>query len=125
MIRLVGVLVDACGWVALMDAGLNLDDAMSGVVGQADLKLLECVHLELSQLSQSRRGFLLSLLESRCEMISDLNDLSHPDEMLMSWSGWRGWPVLTVDRVLKERLVSSGGSYIEVTSSRFLRLVEA
>jgi len=122
---LVGVLVDACGWVALMDAGLNLDDAMSGVVGQADLKLLECVHLELLQLSQSRRGFLLSLLESRCEMISDLNDLSHPDEMLISLSGLRGWPVLTVDRVLKERLVSSGGSYIEVTSSRFLRLVEA
>lgn len=122
---MVGVLVDACGWVALMDAGLNLDDAMSGVVGQADLKLLECVHLELLQLSQSRRGFLLSLLESRCEMISDLNDLSHPDEMLISLSGLRGWPVLTVDRVLKERLVSSGGSYIEVTSSRFLRLVEA
>ena len=122
---MVGVLVDACGWVALMDAGLNLDDAMSGVVGQADLKLLECVHLELLQLSQSRRGFLLSLLESRCEMISDLNDLSHPDEMLIALSGLRGWPVLTVDRVLKERLVSSGGSYIEVTSSRFLRLVEA
>ena len=122
---MVGVLVDACGWVALMDAGLNLDDAMSGVVGQADLKLLECVHLELLQLSQSRRGFLLSLLESRCEMISDLNDLSHPDEMLISLSGLRGWPVLTVDRVLKEKLVSSGGSYIEVTSNRFLRLVEA
>ena len=122
---MVGVLVDACGWVALMDADLNLDDAMSGVVGQADLKLLECVHLELSQLSQSRKGFLLSLLESRCEMISDLDGLAHPDEMLIALSGSRGWPVLTVDRVLKESLVSSGGSYIEVTSGRFLRLVEA
>lgn len=121
---MVGVLVDACGWVALMDAELNLDDAMSGVVGKADLKLLECVHLELSQLSQSRKGFLLSLLESRCEMISDLDGLSHPDEMLIELSGSRGWPVLTVDRVLKESLVSSGGSYIEVTSGRFLRLVE-
>ena len=122
---MVGVLVDACGWVALMDADLNLDDAMSGVVGQADLKLLECVHLELSQLSQSRKGFLLSLLESRCEMISDLDGLAHPDEMLIALSSSRGWPVLTVDRVLKESLVSSGGSYIEVTSGRFLRLVEA
>ena len=108
-----------------MDADLNLDDAMSGVVGQADLKLLECVHLELSQLSQSRKGFLLSLLESRCEMISDLDGLYHPDEMLIALSSSRGWPVLTVDRVLKESLVSSGGSYIEVTSGRFLRLVEA
>ena len=122
---MVGVLVDACGWVALMDAELNLDDAMSGVVGKADLKLLECVHLELSQLSQSRKGFLLSLLESRCEMISALDGLSHPDEMLIALSGSRGWPVLTVARVLKESLVSSGGSYIEVTSGRFLRLVEA
>ena len=122
---MVGVLVDACGWVALMDAELNLDDAMSGVVGQADLKLLECVHLELSQLSQSRKGFLLSLLESRCEMISDQDGLSHPDEMLIALSSSRGWPVLTVDRFLKESLVSSGGSYIEVTSGRFLRLVEA
>ena len=122
---MVGVLVAACGGVALMDAELNLDDAMSGVVGKADLKLLECVHLELSQLSQSRKGFLLSLLESRCEMISDLDGLSHPDEMLIELSGSRGWPVLTVDRVLKESLVSSGGSYIEVTSGRFLRLVEA
>ena len=121
---MVGVLVDACGWVALMDAELNLDDAMSGVVGKADLKLLECVHLELSQLSQSRKGFLLSLLESRCEMISDLDGLSHPDEMLIALSGSRGWPVLTVDRFLKESLISSGGSYIEVTSGRFLRLVE-
>ena len=121
---MVGVLVDACGWVALMDAELTLDDAMSGVVGQADLKLLECVHLELSQLSQTRRGFLLSLLESRCEMISDLDGFSHPDEMLIALSSSRGWPVLTVDRVLKEKLVSSGGSYIEVTSGRFLRLVE-
>ena len=121
---MVGVLVDACGWVALIDAELNLDDAMSGVVGQADLKLLECVHLELSQLSQTRRGFLLSLLESRCEMISDLDGFSHPDEMLIALSSSRGWPVLTVDRVLKEKLVSSGGSYIEVTSGRFLRLVE-
>jgi len=31
--------------------------------------------------------------------------------------------VLTVDRRLKEKLVNSGGSYIEVTSGRALRLV--
>ncbi len=122
---MVGVLVDACGWVALMDAELNIDDAMNGVVGQADLKLLESVHNELSQLSEGRRGLLLGFLESRCEMIPDLDGSSHPDEMLVALSDSRGWPVLTVDRGLKERLVSSGGSYIEVTSGRFLRLVEA
>ena len=89
------------------------------------LKLLESVHNELSQLSEGRRGLLLGFLESRCEMIPDLDGSSHPDEMLVALSDSRGWPVLTVDRGLKERLVSSGGSYIEVTSGRFLRLVEA
>jgi rRNA-processing protein FCF1 len=121
---MVGVLVDACGWAALVDAELNLDDAMKGVVGQAELMVLECVHRELDLLSQQRKGLLLSLLESRSERVLDLDGMSHPDEMLVTLSGSRRWPVLTVDRGLKERLISSGGSYIEVTSSRYLRLVE-
>jgi rRNA-processing protein FCF1 len=121
---MVGVLVDACGWAALMDAGLNLDEAMKGVVGQADLMVLECVQRELELLSQQRKGLLLGLLESRSEKVSDLDGMTHPDEMLVTLSGSSGWPVLTVDRGLKERLISSGCSYIEVTSGRFLRLVE-
>jgi rRNA-processing protein FCF1 len=120
---MVGVLVDACGWAALMDAGLNLDEAMKGVVGQADLMVLECVQRELELLSQQRKGLLLGLLESRSEKVSDLDGMTHPDEMLVTLSGSSGWPVLTVDRGLKERLISSGCSYIEVTSGRFLRLV--
>ena len=121
---MVGVLVDACGWAALVDAKLNLDEAMKGVVGQADLMVLECVHRELELLSQQRKGLLLGLLDSRSEKVSDLDEMTHPDEMLVTLSGSSGWPVLTVDRGLKERLISSGGSYIEVTSGRFLRLVE-
>ena len=117
------VLVDACGWAALMDAELNLDDAMKGVVGRAELMVLECVHRELDLLSQQRKGLLLSLLESRSEKIPDLDGMTHPDEMLVTLSDLRGWPVLTVDRGLKEKLISSGGSYIEVTTGRFLRLV--
>ena len=122
---MVGVLVDACGWAALIDAGLNLDDAMQGVIGQADLMVLECVHRELDLLSQQRKGLLLDLLERRSERISDLDGMVHADEMLVTLSRSRRWPVLTVDRGLKERLISSGGSYIEVTSGRFLRLIEA
>ena len=121
---MVGVLVDACGWAALIDAGLNLDDAMQGVIGQADLMVLECVHRELGLLSQQRKGLLLDLLERRSERISDLEGMVHADEMLVTLSRSRRWPVLTVDRGLKERLISSRGSYIEVTSGRFLRLIE-
>jgi len=119
---MVAVLVDACGWVAMMDAGLNLDEAMKNVVGKADLLVLDSVQNELELLSQRRKGLLLELLVNRSERVPDIEGMSHPDEMLVQMSTANGWPVLTVDRQLKERLIGSGGSYIEVTSGRSLRL---
>ena len=120
---MVSVLVDACGWVAMMDAGLNLDEAMKNVVGKADLLVLDSVQNELELLSQRRKGLLLELLVSRSDRVPDIEGMSHPDEMLVQMSTANGWPVLTVDRQLKERLIGSGGSYIEVTSGRSLRPV--
>lgn len=121
---MVCVLVDACGWVALIEARLNLDASMKDVVGVAELKLLECVDKELESVSANRKGLLLELLRNRSEMIPDVGGLKHPDEMLLSLSSQNGWPVLTVDRDLKRQLIEQGGSYIEVTSGRFLRMVE-
>ena len=121
---MVGVLVDACGWVALVEARLNLDGSMSEVVGSAELKLLECVEVELESMSTNQRGLLMDLLKSRCESIHDVEGLRHPAKMLVRLSSQNGWPVLTVDKGLKRLLIEQGGSYIEVTSSRFLRLVE-
>tara|TARA_B100001750_G_scaffold150645_1_gene120731 strand:- start:986 stop:1354 length:369 start_codon:yes stop_codon:yes gene_type:complete len=120
---MVCVLVDACGWVALIEARLNLDTSMKDVVGVAELKLLECVDKELESVSANRKGLLLELLRNRSEMIPDLEELRHPDEMLLRMSSQNGWPVLTVDKDLKRLLIEQGGSYIEVTSGRFLRLV--
>tara|TARA_B100000029_G_scaffold147567_1_gene142852 strand:- start:4567 stop:4935 length:369 start_codon:yes stop_codon:yes gene_type:complete len=122
---MIGVLVDACGWVALVEARLNLDASMKDVVGAADLKLLESVNKELESISAKQKGLLLELLKKRCEVIPDLEGMRHPDEMLVSLSSENGWPVLTVDTDLKRRLIEQGGSYIEVTSGRYLRLVEA
>ena len=116
------VLVDACGWVAMMDGGLNLDEAMKNVVGKADLIVLDSVQNELELLSQRKKGLLLELLVNRSDRVPDIEGMSHPDEMLVQMSTANGWPVLTVDRQLKERLIVSGGSYIEVTSGRSLRL---
>ena len=117
-------IVDACGGVALIEARLNLDASMKDVVGVAELKLLECVDKELESVSANRKGLLLELLRNRSEMIPDVGGLSHPDEMLLSLSSQNGWPVLTVDRDLKRQLIEQGGSYIEITSGRFLRMVE-
>ena len=122
---MVGVLVDACGWVALTEARLNLDSSMKEVVGTAELKLLESVDRELGVLSAKQKGLLLELLRKRCEVIHDLEGVRHPDEMLTILSWKNGWPVLTVDTNLKRRLIEEGGSYIEVASGRYLRLVQS
>ena len=117
------VLIDACGWVALVDARLNLDVAMASVAGSPRLLVLDSVNAELQKLSQTRGGLLLDLLEQKSERMSDIEGMRHTDDMLVELSIESSWPVLTVDRQLKERLVSSGGSYIEVTSGPSLRLV--
>ena len=121
---MVGVLIDACGWVALVEARLNLDISMKDAVGSADLKLLESVNKELESVSSNQKGLLLDLLRNRSEIVPDIEGMGHTDEMLVLLSCKNGWPVLTVDTELKRRLIEQGGSYIEVTSSRYLRLVE-
>ena len=120
---MVSVLVDACGWVSLIDAGLNLDISLNEVVGMADLKITAGVRGELDALSETRGGLLLDLLYSRSEVID--SEHGHTDDALLALATHNRWPVLTVDRVLKKRLVESGCSYIEVTSGPSLRMVEA
>ena len=117
------VLIDACGWVALVDAKLNLDVSMASVAGSPRLLVLDSVAKELGNLSKTRGGLLLDLLEQRSVRMSDIEGMKHTDDMLIELSVESGWPVLTVDRQLKERLVSSGGSYIEVTNGPTLRRV--
>ncbi len=66
------VLIDACGWVALVDARLNLDVAMASVAGSPRLLVLDSVNAELQKLSQTRGGLLLDLLEQKSERMSDI-----------------------------------------------------
>ncbi len=124
MICLSGLIIDACGWAALVDARLNLDVAMAPIIGSPKLLVLDSVARELESLSNKRSGLLLDLLEQRSERMPDIEGMKHTDDMLVKVSVDSGWPVLTVDKRLKERLVSAGGSYIEVTSGYSLRLVD-
>ena len=117
------VLVDACGWAALMDAKLNVDSALIGVIGEFELILMERVKEELDELSKTKRNLLLSLLEVKSTLVANIKGLTHTDDMLIKMSIENSWPVLTVDRELKERLINSGGSYIEVTSRKILKLI--
>ncbi len=120
---MVGVLVDACGWVSLVDAGLNLDISLNETIGEAELKITDSVRRELDSLAVSRGGLLLDLLYSRAEFVK--SEEGHTDTNLVEISIETGWPVLTVDRGLKRKLVERGCSFIEVTSGPSLRLVEA
>ena len=120
---MVGVLVDACGWVSLVDAGLNLDISLNETIGEAELKITDSVRRELDSLAGSRGGLLLDLLYSRAEFVK--SEEGHTDTNLVQISIETGWPVLTVDRGLKRKLVERGCSFIEVTSGPSLRLVEA
>ena len=120
---MVSVLVDACGWVSLIDAGLNLDISLNEVVGKAELKITTGVRDELESLAKTRGGLLLDLLYSRSEVVD--SESGHTDDALLAIAIENRWPVLTVDRMLKKRLVEQGCSYIEVTSGPSLRMVEA
>ena len=122
MISLSGLIVDACGWVALVDAKINLDIELKSILGQPELILTDAVLIELKKIDGDRKGLLLELLTSRARIIHS-ND-SYTDDGLIRLSIETGYPVLTVDRELKRRLISVGCSYVEVTAGRTLRLVD-
>jgi len=118
-----GVLVDTCGWVALIKSGLNIDSELAKIIGRPKLIVIDSVLEELEDLAKQKRGLLLELLKSRCDIIEDPKGERHTDKMLIKLSVSNKWPVLTVDTRLKEELSKSGCQYIEVVSDRMLRLI--
>ena len=97
------VLIDACGWTAIIEGGLNVDLAMIQ--------------------EKTTSPLLIDFLKSRSELIDGPEEASHPDDQLVIIASQENWPVLTVDRKLKQRLVEMNCSYIEVMSGQNLRLV--
>ena len=58
MISLSGLIVDACGWVALVDAKINLDIELKSILGQPELILTDAVLIELKKIDEDRKGLL-------------------------------------------------------------------
>ncbi len=118
------VLVDACGWVAIIDGNLNVDIAMRDVIGQFEPIVLKKVWEELQMVEKERKKpLLLEILENRAEFVDGAEEANHPDDQLVILASETKWPVLTVDRKLKQRLIEMGCSYIEVMAGNNLRLV--
>ena len=118
-----GILVDTCGWVAVVEARINVDLALEQQLGPIELKITQSVINELEHLAmQDSRNLLLSLLYERCEVVSGEGE--HTDDELLSLAISHNWPVLTVDKELKNRLHNANGSIIEVHGSKALRYIE-
>jgi rRNA-processing protein FCF1 len=120
-----GVLVDACGWVAVVEAGINIDLTLADSVGPVDLKVTSRVLDELQRIRKSgSKSLLLNLLRQRAEVVKGTGEETHTDDEILNIALARGWPVLTVDKKLKQRLSDSGIAFIEVSGISNLRLCE-
>ena len=66
------VLIDACGWVACIDANLNIERDMEALIGPCTWVLLPSVETELIRLNEGRpkkKSLLLHLLRSKAERV--------------------------------------------------------
>lgn len=122
------VLVDACGWVAVVDSGMNFDSEALNILGRPQLLLLPKVTEELRRLDELRpRGkkLLLELLTAKSKEIQPRPDAGeHTDDQLLDLAQASGMTVLTVDVQLKRRLFERAVPVLEVTKKKRLRLIE-
>lgn len=122
------IIVDACGWVAVIDAGINIDDALLKLLGSSQLLLLPDVEKELEELNSKRpkkKSLLLQLLRAKTVMIdAPANSGNHPDDQILLLAKNEGFSVLTVDTDLKRRLFDSGIRIIEVAKNKRLNMID-
>ena len=118
------VLIDACGWVALIDGSFNIDVALSNLVGPPQFILIDLVWEELEELDATRpRGkkLMLDLLMQRSVSIE--HPTMHTDDALLEIAFEQGLPLLTVDANLKRRALENGIGILEVVKGKNIRLV--
>tara|TARA_B110000467_G_scaffold129772_1_gene123792 strand:+ start:222 stop:605 length:384 start_codon:yes stop_codon:yes gene_type:complete len=123
------ILIDACGWVAIIESGMNIDTELFAVLGPAQMLLLDSVREELELLNSGRprsKSLLLALLEQKSEPIEALSlESTHPDDQLFDLAVKHTIPVLTVDVELKRRLYEQGLPIVEVSKNQHLQLVDS
>ncbi len=121
------VLIDACGWVACMDARLNVEQELEALLGPCSWTVIPSMMQELERLEPQRprsKPLLLGLLEQKATLVEAPFD-GHTDNQLLSLASEEGWPVLTVDTELKRRLFEANVPVVEVKQNNRLALIEA
>ncbi len=120
------IIVDSCGWVAIIDSGLNFESELERIFGNFSLILTTGVHDELTKLEQLRprkKSLLLNLLEQK-STIHASNNGYHTDDHIFELSMSGDFAVLTIDKVLKKRLYERGITVVEVAKNQHLRIIE-
>lgn len=118
------LLIDACGWVALMEGDFNIDSALSQLVGPPHFILIDLVLEELEALDSERpRGkkLMLDLLLQRSTRLE--HEQMHTDNALLEVAIALKIPILTVDSNLKRQSLENGVGIIEVLQGKNLRLI--
>ena len=64
------LLIDACGWAAVVDSRMNIDLEINRTIGPSRWILPNQVKLELEKMGEQRTDLLLDLLFSRAEIIT-------------------------------------------------------
>ena len=121
------VLIDACGWVACMEAGLNVERDLEALLGPCSWVLLPHVEKELEKLERGRpkkKSLLLNLLRSRANRLEGQPG-AHTDDVLLACAMEHKWATLTVDTALKRRLYEANLPVIEVRQNNHLHLVDS
>ena len=122
------VLIDACGWVAVIDANMNFDSELLGILGKPQLVLLPKIVEELERLDLQRpRGkkLLLPMLLSKSSIEQPLDENTvHTDDQIVNLAVEKRLVVLTVDVQLKRRLFEVGRPVLEITKGKRLNLVD-
>ncbi|MAP60011.1 MAG: hypothetical protein CL978_07260 [Euryarchaeota archaeon] len=120
------IIIDACGWVAVVDSGINIDIELEKIFGSFQLILLDSVLDELKEIEKERtkrKTLLISMLENKSNKI-DSEEFTHTDDQIFSISEQLGYAVLTVDKELKKRLYQSSIKVIEVNKNNHLKILE-
>ncbi len=120
------ILIDACGWIAVVEANINIDIALNQILGPHQFWLIPQVKEEIKRLShdKKKRIFLDLLIAKSNPFIDETIQFTHTDDVLHAISLQRRWPILTVDTKLKRRLSESGLPWIEVKGKKHLAVIE-
>jgi rRNA-processing protein FCF1 len=121
------VLIDACGWVACMDAKLNVERDLEALFGPCEWVLLSSVAAELEALATERsrtKPLLLSMLHSKATH-QEVEHGQHTDDAILTFAQQHGCATLTVDNNLKHRLFEANLPVVEVRQGNHLYLLES